>query len=148
MKNRQGAGAAWALCAGWMMVIFAFSAAPGDVSGEQSGLIVRLILFLFPWMPLQTLGVLVRKGAHMTEYAVLFWLYRRALMKSGAKRAALYAFALTVLYAATDECHQKFVPGRGPAATDVLIDATGAAAAWAAACIGRKNARTKREIKN
>lgn len=34
---------------------------------------------------------------------------------------------LAVLYAATDEIHQTFVPGRSGRVTDVLIDAAGAA---------------------
>jgi VanZ family protein len=42
---------------------------------------------------------------------------------------------IAVIYAATDEFHQSFSPGRHPRATDVLIDSLGAAigaalAAW------------------
>ena len=37
-----------------------------------------------------------------------------------------WAWALTVLYAASDEFHQGFVAGRHPSAVDVGIDATGA----------------------
>ena len=36
--------AAWALCAVWMAVIFFMSAMPGEVSGEQSGTLVNLLL--------------------------------------------------------------------------------------------------------
>lgn len=49
-------------------------------------------------------------------------LYLRTLRK-----AALVAWACATLYAATDELHQLFVPGRAGLFTDVLIDATGAA---------------------
>jgi hypothetical protein len=45
----------------------------------------------------------------------------------------LVAWACATGYAATDELHQAFVPGRGPAVLDVLIDALGAAAACAIA---------------
>ena len=49
-------------------------------------------------------------------------LYLRTLRK-----AALLAWTCATLYAATDEFHQLFVPGRAGLFTDVLIDATGAA---------------------
>jgi len=130
---------AWLLCAAWMGVIFAMSAMPGDVSGEQSGRLTRLVMaalsFLFgaraESVSPQTVELLVRKGAHMAEYAVLFFLYRRALRLSGAKRPGIAALVLCAAYAATDEFHQSFVGGRGPSPVDVMIDTAGAAAAWA-----------------
>ena len=129
--------AAWFLCAVWMSVIFAMSAMPGDVSGAQSGMIVRLIegvLLLLPGgadIPQDIVHLIVRKGAHMAEYAVLFALYRRALRLSGARRPGVLALVLCAAYAATDEMHQGFVAGRGPSAMDVVIDTAGAAAMWA-----------------
>ena len=38
----------------------------------------------------------------------------------------LRALLAAALYAASDEIHQSFVPGRGPAVTDVLLDSAGA----------------------
>ena len=85
---------AWLLCVAWMGVIYAMSAMTGEVSGGQSGRIVNALLVLMEWtlgsdaaqaVSPDLLSVIVRKGAHMTEYAVLFLLYRRALMLSGAK---------------------------------------------------------------
>lgn len=123
----------------WMGLIFLMSAAPGDLSSEQSGFILHLILALlerfFPsGVPVSpdTLHLLIRKAAHMTEYAVLVLLNLRALRLSGAKRPAIHAFLMTVLYAATDEYHQSFVDSRGPSALDVIIDASGAMIALAA----------------
>lgn len=130
---------AWLLCAGWMGVIFFMSAMPGDVSGEQSGLIVTCLLgmirFLFgaeaaSSVSVDTIGFLVRKAAHMTEYAILFLLFRRALALSGARHPGLVALAMSAGYAATDEWHQGFVAGRGPSPVDVGIDTLGAAIAW------------------
>ena len=73
--------AAWLLCLVWMAVIFGFSAMPGEVSSEQSGTIVELLLALLSAIGVNTaaldlslLSLLVRKAAHMTEYAVLFFL--------------------------------------------------------------------------
>ena len=78
------------------------------------------------------INLLVRKGAHMAEYAVLLLLYRRALHASGARRPGLAALCLCACYAATDEGHQAFVAGRGPSVADVCIDTLGAALAWGA----------------
>ena len=82
-------------------------------------------------IPQDIVHLIVRKGAHMAEYAVLFALYRRALRLSGARRPGVLALVLCAAYAATDEMHQGFVAGRGPSAVDVAIDTAGAAAMWA-----------------
>jgi len=132
---------AWLLCAAWMVVIYVMSAMPGDTSGAQSGMIVDLLLaavsLLFgadaaAAVSVELLSLLVRKAAHMTEYAVLFCLYRRALTLSGAKHPAITALLMSACYAATDEWHQGFVADRGPSAVDVGIDTLGAAIAWGA----------------
>ncbi|RYG43760.1 VanZ family protein [bacterium] len=66
------------------------------------------------------------KGFHAGEFAVLALLWRRAL-------PSLPAWAITVLFAASDEWHQTFVGPRGGRWTDFMIDATGATAAILAA---------------
>ncbi|MER3409407.1 MAG: hypothetical protein C4305_02700 [Thermoleophilia bacterium] len=63
----------------------------------------------------------LRKLAHAVEYAVLAALLLRAL---GRK---LPSFLLALAYAASDELHQAFVPGRQAALHDVAVDALGAA---------------------
>ncbi|MNL79991.1 VanZ like family protein [compost metagenome] len=50
----------------------------------------------------------------------------------------MFAWAAATAYAATDEWHQAFVPGRGPALTDVGIDSLGAATALLAAWLRRR----------
>jgi len=127
--------AAWLPAVLWMGVIFWMSAAPGDVSGEQSGLVVDAILALWRFISggaqlsakaLDTLSFLVRKAAHMTEYAILALLYRYALVKSGVSRPGAKALLLAALYACADELHQAFVPDRGPSPIDMMIDTAGA----------------------
>lgn len=125
---------AWALCLVWMAVIFFMSAMPGDVSDEQSGAVVEIVSQVleelgvsYPSSSPVSLELLVRKAAHMTEYAILFWLYRRALRLSGARRPGLCALVLCALYAASDEFHQMFTQDRGPSPVDVAIDTAGAA---------------------
>lgn len=71
-----------------------------------------------------------RKIAHMSEYALLCFLWWRALRTvAGARVAPRLAFAIAVAYAATDEFHQHFVHGRHGTPVDVCIDAVGAAIA-------------------
>ena len=70
------------------------------------------------------------KISHFIAYAVLAWLWWRALVpqRQTSWPVVLIALALTVLYAISDEVHQSFVPGRHPAFYDVLFDAGGALA--------------------
>jgi VanZ family protein len=78
-----------------------------------------------PFEPLY--DVLLRKGAHMGEYALLVWLLARALQLSSVQhRTALgMAVLLCLVYAVTDEWHQTFVPGREGTLRDVVIDGVG-----------------------
>ena len=87
----------------WAAVIFAFSSIPSLGTG------------LGVW------DTILRKGAHMTEYAILGLLLLRALGRE------LPAFALGIAYAITDEIHQHFVRGRHASPVDVLIDTAGVA---------------------
>jgi VanZ family protein len=82
-------------------VIFALSAVPSLGTG------------------LGTWDLVLRKLAHLTEYAILGGLLARA-----TGRPPL-AIALGVVYAITDEIHQTFVPGRAGRPLDVAIDAVG-----------------------
>ncbi len=70
---------------------------------------------------------ILRKMAHMTEFAVLCLLLWRALAQHiGHDRAALsLAAALALTYAASDEFHQTFVSGRAGKVTDVGYDLAG-----------------------
>jgi len=66
---------------------------------------------------------------------LLFTLCRLALIAGAGPRlrwpGALAAVAC-ILYAASDEWHQTFVPGRGGTVSDVCIDTTGIMLAWLA----------------
>ena len=71
-----------------------------------------------------------RKLVHAAEYALLCVLWWRALRTVASRSAAIsMALAISVGYAATDELHQTFVPGRHGSPVDVGIDAFGAAVA-------------------
>jgi VanZ family protein len=94
----------WFPVVAWAAVIFTFSSIPSLSTG------------------LGTWDTILRKGAHVTEYAVLGALLYRAL---GREPLAL---AVGIAYAATDELHQYFVRGRHASPVDVAIDAVGLAA--------------------
>jgi len=85
------------------------------------------VIFVFSAQPKHVLdfgqSTLVSKLAHLIEYAILGWLIQRA---RGDRCAWWQSWLIAVIYAATDEFHQSFVPGRGPSALDVMIDAAGA----------------------
>ena len=128
------------LAAAWCGLIFYLSSQPGDESSRTSGGFINFFCELI--VPdfsgfsgagraefVENLQFIVRKCAHMGEYAILFWLGAHALSVSGAKHPARTALIVCVLYASGDEFHQCFSDGRGPSPIDVMIDTVGASAA-------------------
>ena len=86
-----------------------------------------------------------RKLVHFAEYALLTFLWWRALRTvMPSRRAAIAALLISVAYAASDEYHQTFVEGRSGSPADWAIDAAGAAlaAAWLAVAARRREAAT------
>jgi VanZ family protein len=99
---------AWVPVVAWAALIFALSSIP-DLGTGLGG-----------W------DLVLRKAAHLAEYAVLGALLARALCGTVAGWAWLSWVAGTA-YAASDELHQSFVPGRQASALDLAIDTVGAA---------------------
>jgi VanZ family protein len=111
---------------------------------------VPFLLWLNPHMPRETIEKIhfaVRKTAHFVEYALFGLLVWRLVHFDPAwaacrSREFLTALLLAALYAASDEFHQSFVPGREAAVRDVLLDSGGAgfglAALWAARRLRRR----------
>ena len=91
----------WAPVVAWAGLIFVLSSIPGLTTG------------LGMW------DLVLRKLAHLVEYAVFGALLFRALGRESL------AIALGSAYAVTDELHQSFVVGREAALLDVAIDAVG-----------------------
>lgn len=147
----------WVLLFSWMGVIFLFSTQDGTSSAHlSSGLVHRFVLFFLPKHLsgnenlVSTLEFIVRKGAHMTEYAILAMLALAQIRayfpwkndlpeESSSARSEfalsvnglrpLFQLGITVgfvfLYACTDEFHQTFISGRSGQFRDVLIDTAG-----------------------
>lgn len=119
----------WGLFIGWMLFIFYMSHQTGDESSEQS----KFVLYIFNLLGLSLdsyfgdiATLIIRKGAHFTEYFILFILaYNVVGMYLDSRKAKLYSIIIVFLYACSDEFHQSFVPGRGPAFKDVIIDTSG-----------------------
>src|SRR3954468_5144559 len=81
--------------------------------------------------------LIARKIVHMSEYALLCFLWWRALRTVTTGRAAVFLpFCIALACSCTDELHQRSVPGRHGTPVDVGIDAIGMAAA--AIAIGRR----------
>ena len=116
------------------MLIFTFST--GTFTDTNTGAVIIPILHWFlPGASLPTLMRLhhyIRKSAHFAEYFIFSLLILRAI-RAGRKDArlawALVAIIIVAGYAALDEFHQSFVPGRTAAVGDVLIDTSGGTAA-------------------
>jgi len=118
----------------WAAAIFWFST--DTFSGEHTRpVIVGVLHTLMPSSreaTLLKLHALIRKGAHVVEYflfGILLFRAIRAPQDGWQFRWACLAILFAALYAASDEFHQSFVPSRGPAVADVLLDTGGATVA-------------------
>jgi VanZ family protein len=70
---------------------------------------------------------IVRKTAHMTEYAMLYFAVWLALFMNSHRnnRILIISICICVLYAMSDEIHQLFVKGRSGSVRDIGIDSVG-----------------------
>lgn len=123
----------WLPVLAWMILIFAGSS--DTLSGQRTSRIIGPILrWINPNIPQSTVDRIqlgVRKVAHLTEYAVLGALALRGLRGRRASKISigklcLWAWLVCVVYASSDEWHQRFVPNRQASVWDVLIDSVGA----------------------
>jgi VanZ family protein len=112
----------WLPVLAWM--VFIFIGSTDFLSAEHTS---RFIGPFLRWFApdvsdatIASIQLVVRKCAHLTEYAVLAVLLYRALRR--------FAPALVVagIYAAFDEFHQSFVATRTASPWDVAIDCLGA----------------------
>ena len=119
----------------WMTVIFL--ASTGALSASKSGSIIAPLLhWFFPNITetaVEVIHSVVRKGGHLSEYAILALLAARAFTGSAhaglRRRWFAAALGLVVLYSFSDEFHQSFEASRTASVFDCLIDITGGLAA-------------------
>ena len=123
----------------WMIFIFYMSSRNAEESSRDSlvagTLICEMLVPGFRELPeeqklekVESIHGYIRKGAHMTEYAVLGLLVFFYFSRRRRGERILKSWLWAVSYAATDELHQYFVPGRGCSFWDVCIDSAGALA--------------------
>ncbi len=130
----------------WGMAITSFSSQTGEESVGMSEKITYKVIDIFYGdyyeKPLEQQNdifsfwhTIIRKGAHMTEYAIFAVLLSLFLLtftkiKLGINKPLTNYIIITVvaaiIFAAIDEIHQGFVEGRSPSTADVGIDAMGA----------------------
>lgn len=119
----------WALVIIWAIVIFMFSSQTGEISNNNN----RFVVDLFKMIGINLdsyfgdmIHLIIRKLAHFFEYFIFYYLVYNALIEDISHRSALIAsLAVVFIYACSDEIHQAFIPGRGPAIRDVLVDTGG-----------------------
>ena len=107
----------WLPVVGWMVVVFI---------GSSIGSVPRV--------GGPTSDAIVHRVAHVLEFAVLGALLLRALSRGrrSTKREWIITVLATGLYAASDEFHQRFTPGRSSEGITVVFDvAGGMLGAWA-----------------
>ena len=127
------------LLVSWMAFIFMFSSQNADVSSDTSGRIVKLVVEeLYPdfenlseaeqQTAFENCQYVVRKMAHLCAYALLGFFAFLTFVSYTKMRfftRMFWATAVCVLYAVSDEYHQRFVPGRSGELRDLLIDTAG-----------------------
>ena len=114
----------------WMVIIFYLSAQPAEQSSELSTGIMHVLLKFMENIVVIDEGFfhhIIRKGAHLSAYLLLGILTMFAFEHRINRNIVQMAVSLLigVLYAASDEVHQLFVPGRSGEIRDVGIDAMG-----------------------
>lgn len=123
-----------------MCAVFMFSSQDGNRSGgiseKVTRVICRVIFFKYDEMSgdeqlfvVRQLNYFVRKLAHFSVYMLMGILSYSALLIANIEKIAqkwAVSLGICALYAALDEIHQYFIPGRSMRFTDVLIDCSGA----------------------
>ena len=125
----------WLPLIAWTAMIF--MASTDAFSAQHTGSVIQTIIAAIIGHPLppekfDLLHFVIRKLAHLTEYAILGALAFRAVRaeeRGWSARWATIAIVIAFLIAASDEFHQSFVPSRTPSPVDVAIDTVGAAIA-------------------
>ncbi len=115
----------WLLVASWMVMIFILSNQPASESAKLSSAFLQKIIEL---LNIIISTHTIRKAAHAFEYFMLGIFVFIASRFTWNKPKPYFTFLFSVLYSATDEIHQHFIPGRACRFSDICIDSAGAAA--------------------
>ncbi len=117
----------WCLLIGWMVIIFLLSTKSG--SSEVTGGVIEHLIGNISFISnnIELVNIIIRKLAHVTEYFILTIIVINLvkLYFNDYKKIVLISVLCSLVYAASDEIHQYFVPGRTSLFGDVLIDFIG-----------------------
>ncbi len=131
--RRWRLGAALLATGLWLWFIYARSAKTAELSDQESGVLLELLVKIFPFLTMH----LIRKLAHFTEYLILGALLYLDWRLIG-RGPLLLVPGLGLLAAAADEYLQTFVPGRSGEMKDVLLDCSGVLTAVCLALLLRR----------
>lgn len=112
--------------------IFSFSSQSGEVSKNTSSRFTVMLLKIFnienDELAVQIFDPIVRKIAHFSVYMLLGILLMCASETFKWQRVYKFDFStmFALLFASSDELHQRFVPGRSGEFADVCLDTVGA----------------------
>lgn len=126
----------------WTAFILSRSLQPAVVSAEESG---RLLVLLQQILPLELTNHVVRKAAHLIEYAMLGFLGWFVFARRRSWERPAFAAVLCLLVALCDETVQLFVEGRAGMVADIWLDLAGALGGVLTAMILRWMARKCRK---
>lgn len=119
------------LCVLAMAIIYILSSFPASESSQQSGAISGLLGSIFGGeltpQGQSTLEAVVRKIAHVLEYAALggLWYGYFLCYEFAPAKKVGFTLLVSIAYAVSDEVHQYFVPGRAARLYDVGFDTLG-----------------------
>lgn len=145
-----------------MVIIFCFSAQEGEESLEISNAFLLWILHqIGNWISKGLeiwLTRWIRKVAHFSIYLLLgycstgtFYTQKKERFRGRYTLYGIAGLVTAVCYAASDEFHQLFIPGRSGQVTDVMLDSAGALTGVIlclfSMALGRKFGQMRKNIK-
>ena len=118
----------------WMGVIFFMSAQNAPESEETSNFVTEIIYLIYAFFVknpisgvefIERYAGIIRKLAHFSEFMILGIISVMNAEEFGLKHYEAYGAGFAILYAISDELHQRFVENRYCSFKDVLIDSSG-----------------------
>lgn len=118
-------------------IIFNFSAQSGEASGSLSKQITEYVVEIISKIKnmdidlklkyIEALHPIIRKLAHFSIYFIVGFSAMGLMCTFNMKNIYKFITSISIglVYAISDEIHQSFIPGRGPAVFDVFIDFLG-----------------------
>lgn len=137
----------------WMAGIFCFTQLPYFTGENTSKSIQKIVVTEHKAVhtpsvdngEIEWINFVIRKATHLTAFGILaFFLFKSLEIY---RYSFVLSWVITFLYAATDEYHQSFMPGRTSSFKDVLIDGCGALIALSLTYLFRRG-QTPRQLKD